>query len=80
MVSAASRRVSPGPPLRAGDKDAARWRKRHVFELSGGGGGPQALTEAEEERVDTHVVHAEESVGDEVAAEHNRLQMGRQAG
>lgn len=31
------------------------------------------LTEAEEERVDTHVVHAKESVSDEVAAEHHRL-------
>lgn len=31
------------------------------------------LTEAEEERVHTHVVHAEESVSDEIAAEHHRL-------
>lgn len=32
------------------------------------------LTEAEEECIDTHVVHTEESVGYEVASKHHRLQ------
>ena len=32
------------------------------------------LTEAEEECIDTHVVHTEESMSDEVAAKHHRLQ------
>lgn len=31
------------------------------------------LTEAEEECIYTHVVHAEESMGDEVAANHHSL-------
>lgn len=32
----------------------------------------QILQEAEEERIDTHVVHTEESVGYEVASKHHR--------
>lgn len=36
------------------------------------------LTEAEEERVDTHVVHAEETVSYEVAAKHHSLKQHEQ--
>lgn len=35
------------------------------------------LTEAEEECVDTHVVHTEEPMSDEVAPEHHRLNENR---
>lgn len=38
------------------------------------------LTEAEEERVHTHVVHAEESVSYEVATKGHRLQEHREGG
>lgn len=36
--------------------------------------GAQLLTEAEEQRVHTHGVHAEEAMGDEVGSHDHRLQ------
>lgn len=50
------------------------------FERMGSDWTRRALTEAEEERVHTHVVHTEEPVGDHVAAEHDRLRGGTGSG